>query len=50
MNSILSFFSTIIKPVGDVIDALHTSDEERLTLKQKFFEHNEGSITKRAKK
>lgn len=38
MNPILSFFSSIIKPVADVVDAVHTSDEERLTLRQKFFE------------
>ena len=28
----------LAKPVADTIDALHTSEEERLTLKQKFFE------------
>ena len=38
MNPILDFFGSIIKPVGDIVDSLHTSDEERLTLKQKMFE------------
>ena len=38
MNPILDFFAGIIKPIGDVIDNLTTSDEERLTIKQKMFE------------
>lgn len=28
----------LVQPVTSLIDELHTSDEERLTLKQKFFE------------
>ena len=33
MGGILDFIVSIFKPVGDVVDAVHTSDEERLTIK-----------------
>lgn len=34
----LSFIGDIFKPAADLIDELHTSEEERLTLKQHFFQ------------
>lgn len=33
MGGILDFIVSIFKPVGDVVDSVHTSDEERLTIK-----------------
>lgn len=33
----LSFIGDIFKPAADLIDELHTSEEEKLTLKQQFF-------------
>jgi len=36
--SVLSFISEIFKPAADLIDNLHTSEEERLEIKQKMFE------------
>lgn len=38
MNPILNFLSTAITPITNLIDNLHTSDEERLTIKAKLFE------------
>jgi hypothetical protein len=37
-DAITGLITGLAKPVADVIDELHTSEEERLTLKQKFFE------------
>lgn len=36
--SILSFISGIFKPAADLIDNLHTSEEERLQIKQQMFQ------------
>ena len=36
--SVLSFISEIFKPAAELIDNLHTSEEERLEIKQKMFE------------
>ena len=35
---ILSFVSSIFKPAADLIDNLHTSEEERLQIKEKMFQ------------
>jgi len=36
--SVLSFIGEIFKPAAELIDNLHTSEEERLEIKQKMFE------------
>lgn len=36
--NVLSFIGEIFRPATELIDNLHTSDEERLTIKQKMFE------------
>lgn len=36
--NVLNFISGIFQPAADLIDNLHTSDEERLQVKQKMFE------------
>lgn len=36
--SVWNFLTGLIKPVTDLADELHTSDEERLSLKAKLFE------------
>ena len=36
--NVLSFIGSIFKPAADLVDNLHTSDEERLSIKQKMFE------------
>ena len=33
-----SLVGSIFKPAAELIDNLHTSDEEKLTIKQKMFE------------
>lgn len=40
LKDIFSFVSTIITPITDLIDGLHTSDEERLKIKQQVHEAN----------
>lgn len=35
--NILSFIGNIFKPAADLIDSLHTSEEERLQIKEKLF-------------
>jgi len=42
---VLSKIFDILTPVKDIIDELHTSDEERLTLKQKFTEIQAGLVS-----
>lgn len=34
---LLSFISSALKPVSDVIDAVHTSEEEKLKIKEEIF-------------
>ena len=41
---ILNAIAGIFKPVADVVDSLHTSDEERLTIKQKLLEVQAGVV------
>lgn len=36
--SVWNFLTGLVKPVTDLVDELHTSDEERLTIKAKLFE------------
>jgi len=36
--SVLNFIGEIFKPAAELIDNLHTSEEERLEIKQKMFE------------
>lgn len=36
--NIFSLVSSIFKPAADLIDEMHTSEEERLVIKQKMFE------------
>ena len=36
--NLFNLVGEIFKPAADLIDSLHTSDEERLTIKQKMFE------------
>jgi hypothetical protein len=36
--NIVEIVSSVIKPLTDLADEMHTSDEERLTLKAKAFE------------
>lgn len=36
--SFLSFIGDIFKPAADLVDSLHTSDEEKMTLKNKMIE------------
>lgn len=43
---IFSFISSIFKPAVDLIDELHTSEEEKLAVKQKMFEMQVGAFNK----
>jgi hypothetical protein len=43
---IFSFISSIFKPAVDLIDNLHTSEEEKLVVKQKMFEMQVGAFNK----
>ncbi|WP_104401815.1 3TM-type holin [Vibrio penaeicida] len=43
--SIWNVLTGLVKPVTDVIDALHTSDEERLQVKAKLFEMQNAMAT-----
>jgi len=43
---LFGFISSIFKPAVDLIDELHTSDEEKLTIKQKMFEMQVGAFNK----
>jgi hypothetical protein len=36
LKGVLDFISSIFSPVADLVDAVHTSDEEKLTLKNTF--------------
>ena len=36
ITSIFGFVSNIIKPVTDMVDKLHTSDDEKLTLRNEL--------------
>lgn len=36
--SVWNFLTGLVKPVTDLVDELHTSDEERLSIKAKLFE------------
>lgn len=38
LSTILSFVSGIFKPAADLVDNLHTSEDERLRVKAKLFE------------
>lgn len=44
--AILEFISTIFKPAVDLVDTLHTSEEERLQIKQKMFEAQVAAFNK----
>ena len=44
--SLLTLIGEIFKPASDLIDNLHTSDEERLIIKQKMFEVQQAAFIK----
>ena len=45
MSGPLSFLSGLIKPVSDLVDNLHTSDEERLEAKSVLLELQTGLMS-----
>lgn len=38
LSGVFDFLGSVIKPVSDLVDSVTTSDEEKLTLKNKLFE------------